>query len=53
MKDLRPLLIYLRPYRWTYLAGLFLVALSNFFVAAGPRIPRARYRRASGRWPVR
>lgn len=37
MKDLRPLLTYLRPYKGTYLLGLALVALSNIFVAAGPR----------------
>jgi ATP-binding cassette, subfamily B, multidrug efflux pump len=37
MKELRSLLPYLERYRWTYLAGMLLVAVSNFFVTIGPR----------------
>jgi ATP-binding cassette subfamily B multidrug efflux pump len=37
MKELRSLLPYLKRYRWTYLAGMLLVAVSNFFVTIGPR----------------
>jgi len=37
MKDLRSLLPYLKPYRWTYLAGMALVVVSNFFNTIGPR----------------
>jgi ATP-binding cassette, subfamily B, multidrug efflux pump len=37
MRELRTLLPYLRPYRWTYLLGLTLVVVSNFFAAIGPR----------------
>jgi ATP-binding cassette subfamily B multidrug efflux pump len=37
MKELRSLLPYLKPYRWTYLAGVLLVVVSNFFVTVGPR----------------
>jgi ATP-binding cassette subfamily B protein len=37
MKELRSLLPYLRPYRWTYLAGMALVAISNKLLILGPR----------------
>ncbi len=37
MKELRSLLPYLGPYRPTYLAGMGLVVVSNFFAAVGPR----------------
>ena len=37
MKELRSLLPYLKPYRWTYLAGMALVVISNFFTTIGPR----------------
>ncbi len=37
MKELRSLLPYLKRYRWTYLTGMLLVAVSNFFVTIGPR----------------
>jgi ATP-binding cassette subfamily B multidrug efflux pump len=37
MKELRSLQPYLKRYRWTYLAGMLLVAVSNFFVTIGPR----------------
>ncbi len=37
MKELRSLLPYLKPYRWTYLAGMVLVVVSNFFTTIGPR----------------
>ncbi|HEY8259192.1 MAG TPA: ABC transporter ATP-binding protein [Gemmatimonadales bacterium] len=37
MKELRSLLPYLRPYRWTYLAGMALVLVSNLFTTIGPR----------------
>ncbi len=37
MKQLRTLLPYLRPYRWTYAAGMALVVISNKFATIGPR----------------
>lgn len=37
MRQLRSLLPYLKPYRWTYLAGMALVVISNFFTTIGPR----------------
>ncbi len=37
MTELRSLVPYLRPYRRTYLAGLFLVAVSNKLLILGPR----------------
>jgi ATP-binding cassette subfamily B protein len=37
MKELQSLLPYLKPYRWTYLAGMALVVISNFFTTVGPR----------------
>ncbi|MBA3345321.1 MAG: ABC transporter ATP-binding protein [Gemmatimonadales bacterium] len=37
MRELRSLLPYVRPYRRTYLVGLVLVAISNFFTTLGPR----------------
>jgi ATP-binding cassette subfamily B protein len=37
MKELRSLLPYLKPYRRTYLAGMALVLISNFFATIGPR----------------
>jgi ATP-binding cassette subfamily B protein len=37
MRELRPLLPYLRPYLRTYALGLTLVVISNFFVTLGPR----------------
>jgi ATP-binding cassette subfamily B protein len=37
MKELRPLLPYLRPYRRDYSVGLLLVLVSNFFLTLGPK----------------
>ncbi|MEO7986954.1 MAG: ABC transporter ATP-binding protein [Gemmatimonadales bacterium] len=37
MKELRSLLPFVVPYRWTYLAGMVLVVVSNFFTTIGPR----------------
>lgn len=37
MKELRSLLPFVAPYRWTYLAGMVLVVVSNFFTTIGPR----------------
>jgi ATP-binding cassette, subfamily B, multidrug efflux pump len=37
MRELRSLLPYLRPYLRTYVLGLALVVVSNFFAALGPR----------------
>jgi ATP-binding cassette subfamily B multidrug efflux pump len=37
MHELRSLLPYLRPYRNTFLAGLALVVISNFFATLGPK----------------
>ncbi len=37
MNELRALLPYLKPYRRTYLLGLVLVVISNFFTTLGPR----------------
>ena len=37
MKELRSLLPYLKPYRWTYLTGMLLVVVSNRLVILGPR----------------
>ena len=37
MKELRPLLPYLRPYRREYTLGLVLVVVSNFFTTLGPK----------------
>jgi ATP-binding cassette subfamily B multidrug efflux pump len=37
MRELRSLLPFLKPYRRTYLVGLALVVVSNFFAALGPR----------------
>ncbi len=36
MRDLRALLPYLRPYRGVFLAGLGLMAVSNYFLRLGP-----------------
>lgn len=37
MKELRSLLPYLKPYRWTYLSGMALVLVSNKLITIGPR----------------
>jgi ATP-binding cassette subfamily B multidrug efflux pump len=37
MKELRPLLPYLRPYRREYVIGMTLVVISNFFTTLGPK----------------
>jgi len=37
MRELRTVLPYLRPYRWTFAGGLALVLVSNYFLTLGPK----------------
>jgi ATP-binding cassette subfamily B protein len=37
MRELKTVLPYLRPYRWTFAGGLALVLVSNYFLTLGPK----------------
>ncbi|NNG15965.1 MAG: ABC transporter ATP-binding protein [Gemmatimonadales bacterium] len=37
MRELKTVLPYLRPYRWTFAGGLVLVLVSNYFLTLGPK----------------
>jgi ATP-binding cassette subfamily B protein len=37
MRELKTVLPYLRPYRWTFTGGLALVLVSNYFLTLGPK----------------